>query len=222
MEEYKLRLHKYWVLIFLIALGCTAVQSVSEQAVQQKLAKITLGLTTKEEIETLFGKDHTTEKASWSYSFSDRAFVVSQSPRVGLSGLFPITAATESTNTRAFVTVRFNKHQTVSTLEVHRFFNTPFVNNYSYLLDRTTDRTLEAVRRAGETSNFRLSELDKSARSFLLLENATSDAQIIVKVEKQILHITSINPYERMSNEYRVFSRREGQFIERISASTQN
>jgi hypothetical protein len=81
---------------------------------------------------------------------------------------------------------------------------------------------LEAVRRAGETSNFRLSELDKSAGSFLLLENATSDAQIIVKVEKQILHITSINPYERMSNEYRVFSRREGQFIERISASTQN
>lgn len=123
----------------MIALGCTAVQSVSEQAVQQKLAKITLGLTTKEEIETLFGKDHTTENASWSYSFSDRAFVVSQSPRVGLSGLFPITAATESTNTRAFVTVRFNKHQTVSTLEVHRFFNTPFVNNYSYLLDRTTD-----------------------------------------------------------------------------------
>ena len=67
MEEYKLRLHKYWVLIFLIALGCTAVQSVSEQAVQQKLAKITLGLTTKEEIETLFGKDHTTEKSSCDY-----------------------------------------------------------------------------------------------------------------------------------------------------------
>jgi len=219
MEEYNLRLHKCFVLIFLIALGCTAVQSVSEQAVQQKLARITLGVTTKEEIDTLFGKDHTTENSSWSYSFSDSAFVVSQSPRVGLSGLFPITAATESTNTRASVIVRFNKHQRVSALEVRRFFNTPFLNDYSYFLDPIMDRTLEAVRRAGETSNFRLSELDKSAGSFLLLENAASDAQIIVKVEKQILHITSINPYERMSNEYRVFSRREGQLIEQISAS---
>jgi hypothetical protein len=222
MEQYNSRLHKYLALIFLTALGCTAVQSVSEQAVQQKLARITLGLTTKEEIETLFGKDHTTENSSWSYSFFDRAFVVSQSPRVGLSGLFPITAATESTNTRAVVTMRFNKHQTVSTLEVRRFFNTPFLNDYSYFLERITDRTLEAVRRAGETSNFRLSELDKSAGSFLLLENAASDAQIIVRMEKQILHITSINPYERMSNEYRVFSRREGQFIDRISASIQD
>jgi len=66
----------------------------------------------------------------------------------GLSGLFPITAPTESTNTRAFVTVRFNKHQTVSTLEVRRFFKSPFLNDYSYLLDPKTDRTLEAVRRA--------------------------------------------------------------------------
>ena len=81
------------------------------------------------------------------------------------------------------------------------------------------DRTLEAASRAGETSNFRVSELDKSAGRLLLLENAPTDARISVKLEKQTLHITSVNPYERMSDQYRLFSRREAQFIERISAS---
>jgi hypothetical protein len=74
--------------------------------------------------------------------------------------------------------------------------------------------------RAGEMSNFRVTDFEKSAGRFLLLEKGASDARIIVKLEKQILHITSINFYERWSNEYRLFRRRETQLIERISAAT--
>ena len=177
-----------------------------------------LGLTTKEEIENLFGKEHTTEKFSWSYNLSDTTVGVSQSSRMGWSAVFPLSVATDK-NTRALITVGFNEHQTVSALEVQRFFNTPFTNDYFYLSKHDKDE-LDSATRAGELSNFRVAEVDKTAGQFLLLADGASDARIIVRLEEQILHITSINPYDRVSNEYRVFRRREAQFIERISAST--
>jgi hypothetical protein len=176
-----------------------------------------LGLTTKEDIESLFGKEHTTEKFTWGYNLSDSAFGVSQSPRNGWSGLFPITVTTVPTNTRALITVTFKDSQTVTSLKVERFFNAPFINDYFYFLDR--DAELESAARAGETSNFRVGGLDKSAGK-LVLEDDANNGQIVVEFNKPILHVTSINPYDRLSNEYRVFIKRETQFIDKIFAST--
>lgn len=205
--------HYCLVIALLVANGCTAVRSVSEEDVQQKVSKIKLGLTTKEEIESLFGKEHTTEKFTWGYNLSDSAFGVSQSPRNGWSGLFPITVTTVPTNTRALITVTFTDYQTVSTLHVKRFFNTPFVNDYFFL---APDPELNSAENVGDS---RVSGFNKSAGKSVL-EDGSNNGQIVVEFKQPILHVRSINPYDRLSNAYRVFVKRETEFIETISAST--
>ena len=207
------RFHYCLVIALLVANGCTAVRSVSEEDVQQKVSKIKLGLTTKEEIESLFGKEHTTEKFTWGYNLSDSAFGVSQSPRNGWSGLFPVTVTTVPTNTRALITVTFTDHQTVSTLHVKRFFNTPFVNDYFFL---DPDPELNSADNVGDS---RVSGFDKSAGKSVV-EDGSNNGQIVVEFKQPILHVRSINPYDRLSNAYRVFVKRETEFIETISAST--
>lgn len=207
------RFHYCLVIALLVANGCAAVRSISEEDVQQKVSKIKLGLTTKEEIESLFGKEHTTEKFTWGYNLSDSAFGVSQSPRNGWSGLFPITVTTVPTNTRALITVTFTDYQTVSTLHVKRFFNTPFVNDYFFL---DPDPELNSAENVGDS---RVSGFDKSAGKSVL-EDGSKNGQIVVEFKQPILHVRSINPYDRLSNAYRVFVKRETEFIETISAST--
>ena len=207
------RFHYCLAIALLVANGCAAVRSISEEDVQQKVSKIKLGLTTKEEIESLFGKEHTTEKFSWGYNLSDTAFGVSQSPRNGWSGLFPITVTTVHTNTRALITVTFTDHQTVSTLHVKRFFNTPFVNDYFFL---APDPELNSAENVGDS---RVGGFDKSAGKSVL-EDGSNNGQIVVEFKQPILHVRSINPYDRLSNAYRVFVKRETEFIETISAST--
>jgi hypothetical protein len=206
-----------FVIVLLFTIGCAGVQSISEEAVQEKLTQIKLGLTTKEEIENLFGKNHSTDQSSWSYNLSDSAMAVSQSTRSGWSGLFPLTFATVPTNTRALITVTFKDSQTVTSLKIERFFNAPFINDYFYFFDR--DAALESAARTGETSHFRIGGFDKSAGKFVLEDDA-NNGQIVVEFNKPILHVTSINPYDRLSNEYRVFIKRETQFIDKIFAST--
>jgi hypothetical protein len=206
-----------FVIVLLFTIGCAGVQSISEEAVQEKLTQIKLGLTTKEEIENLFGKNHSTDQSSWSYNLSDSAMAVSQSTRNGWSGLFPLTFATVPTNTRALITVTFKDSQTVTSLKIERFFNAPFINDYFYFFDR--DAALESAARTGETSHFRIGGFDKSAGKFVLEDDA-NNGQIMVEFNKPILHVTSINPYDRLSNEYRVFIKRETQFIDKIFAST--
>ena len=207
------RFHYCLVIALLVANGCTAVRSVSEEDVQQKVSKIKLGLTTKEEIESLFGKNHSTDQSSWTYHLSDSAMAVSQSTRNGWGGLFPLTFATVPTNTRALITVTFTDHQTVSTLHVKRFFNTPFVNDYFFL---APDPALNSAENVGDS---RVSGFDKSAGKSVL-EDGSNNGQIVVEFKQPILHVRSINPYDRLSNAYRVFVKRETEFIETISAST--
>ena len=214
MKQRNSRVYRFLMVIFFSTLGCTAGQSISEDAVQQKLAKIKIGFTTQNDIENLFGKPNVTENGRWMYSLSDAALDIAN-----IRGPIPVMVATMPTNTRALIAVKFNEAAIVNALEIERFFKTPFVNEYSYFLERITDRTLESASSAGEMSNFRVADFDKTVGGFLLLENGASDARIIVKLDNQILHITSINPYERTSSEYRVFRRREGQFIKRIFAS---
>jgi hypothetical protein len=212
-----LRVHYSLLIWVLFANGCAAVQSISELALQEKLARIKLGLTTKEEIENLFGKEHTAERSSWSYNLSDTAVAISQSPRNGWGGLVPVSVATERTNTRALINVRFNENHTVRSLEVQRFFNIPFTSDYFYFSDHDKD-LLDLAARAGEMSHFRVTGFDQTTGKLVLLETDANYAQIMVEFNKPILHIKTINPYDRLSNEYRVFTKRETQFIETICA----
>ena len=206
------------------ATGCATGQFISQEKLQEQVGKIQVGFTTQKEIENLFGKPYLIENRSWIYSLSDTGLdnspnIISVSRAQTRNRLIPIPAIMP-TNTRALITVRFNENDTVNALEVAQFFNNPFINYYHFFLDRVTDGTLESAMRAGEMSNFHAADFDKSTGRFLLLEKGASDARIIVKLENQILHITSMNPYDRLSNEYRLFRRSETQLIERISAAT--
>jgi len=181
------------VLIATILLhGCSSVQVISEQSVEDKLANIRLGITTKGEIENLFGTEHGSENLRWVYNLS-----------------------TKSTNTQTLITVRFSGSGTVKGLEVARYFNPPFTNDYWYMIDGRPENILELAARAGETSGFRVLSAGKSGSGFAL-EDSSSKARIKVQLEKTTLHISSSNPYDRLANEYRVFAKREGVFIEKL------
>src|SRR6266542_3746191 len=200
----------------LFAHGC-AVELISEQSVENKLAKVQLGVTTKAEIENLFGNDHGAENLRWVYNLSDTALEIS-GQKTGMVRGFSIPVAMTPTKTRALITVRFTESGTVNGLEVKRFFDLPYTNDYWYLIKGGTENILESVARAGETSNFRVVGFDKSAGRFALED--LSKARITVTLEKQTLHITSTNPHDQVTNEYRVFTTRESAFIDKISALT--
>src|SRR6266542_3001724 len=127
----------------LFAHGC-AVELISEQSVENKLAKVQLGVTTKAEIENLFGNEHGAENLRWVYNLSDTALEIS-GQKTGMVRGFSIPVAMTPTKTQALITVT---------------------------------------------------------------------------LEKQTLHITSTNPHDQVTNEYRVFTKRESAFIDKISALT--
>jgi hypothetical protein len=206
----------FLVVATLFAHGC-AVELISEQSVENKLAKVQLGVTTKAEIENLFGNEHGAENLRWVYNLSDTALEIS-GQKTGMVRGFSIPVAMTPTKTRALITVRFTESGTVNGLEVKRFFDLPYTNDYWYLIKGGTENILESVARAGETSNFRVVGFDKSAGRFALED--LSKARITVTLEKQTLHITSTNPHDQVTNEYRVFTKRESAFIDKISALT--
>jgi hypothetical protein len=151
------------VLIATILLhGCSSVQVISEQSVEDKLANIRLGVTTKGEIENLFGTEHGGENLRWVYNFSTR-----------------------STNTQALITVRFSGSGTVKGLEVARYFKPPFINDYWYMNEERPESILDLAARAGEMSGFRVLGADKSASGFALTDSA-SKARIKVQLEKPL------------------------------------
>jgi hypothetical protein len=179
----------------LVAHACAPVQITSEQSLENKLANVKLGVTGKAEIENLFGREHGPESLRWIYN---------------LSG--------SSANTRALITVRFSDKGTVNGLEAARYFDSPFINDYWYLIEGKPENILELAARVGEANNFRAVGFDKSASSFALEDGATK-ARITVKLGNNILQIRSNNPHDRLANEYRVFTKREGLFMEKLLAA---
>lgn len=79
-------------------------------------------------------------------------------------------------------------------------------------------RLAKAVISAGEASDLCVEDSYKSV-GMLVLEDSASNARIVVKLENQTLHITSNNPHDRLTAEYRVFTKKERAFINKISAA---
>jgi hypothetical protein len=52
----------------------------------------------------------------------------------------------------------------------------------------------------------------------LVLDDTLSKGRITVECAGGILHISSRNPYDRLTNDYRVFSKREGTLIQTLLA----
>jgi hypothetical protein len=207
MTLFPNRLYPYILLVATVFVcACAPVQVVSEQSLQAKLAEIKLGVTAKPDIERIFGTEHGNENLRWIYNLSDSG------------GIFPIAAATRPTHAQALITVRFSANGTVNGLEVARYIKPPFSNDYWYTMEGKSQNILELAARAGEAGKFRV--VDKSINN-LSLEDA-SNGRITVAFANDILHINSTNPHDRLSNEYRVFSKREGALIETILAAPAN
>ena len=207
-----------FVLIVGLIPGCASVQLIAQQPVEDKIAQVRLGVTTRGEVETLLGTQHSSEERRWFYNLSDTAFAISERKTGALSGVFPVAPTTVATNTRALISVRFTDSGKVCALEVERFFDLPFNNDYWYIIKDGTQNVLEAVISAGEASDLRVEESYKSV-GMLVLEDSASNARMVVKLENQTLHITSNNPHDRLTSEYRVFSKKERAFTNNVSAA---
>jgi hypothetical protein len=205
-------------LVIIMIQGCASSQLISPQSVEDKVGQIRLGVTTMAEVETIFGTQHGGEDRRWFYNISDTAVEISERKTGMLSGVFPVAPATVATNTRALITIGFTGNGKVAALEVARFFDPPFTNDCWYRIKDGAPNVLEFVMRAAEADDLRVAESDKSV-GMLVLEDSASNARIVVKLENQTLHITSTNPHDRVTTEYRVFAKRERAFINKISTA---
>jgi len=207
------------VLLFVILSlwGCTSSpQLISEVSVEDKVARLKLGKTDKSAVEGIFGVEHGNDRNRWTYNFADRQFEIFDR-RQGV-GALPITAGVVPVNTRALVTLEFNEAGVVKQIGVARFFEEPFINDYWYMVKETTKNPLESIASKGEALGFRIAGLDKSAGTFNL-EDPNSKARIAVKLDGQILRVTSRNPHNRLGNEYRAYTKRESAFTNSIGDS---
>jgi len=209
-------------LLFLAVLaiyGCSSSpELVSEISVEDKIDKLRLGQTNKTEVESIFGVEHGNDRNRWAYNFSDRKFEIFERQQGPGLGALPITAGVIPINTRALVVVTFNEASVVKRIEVARYFKEPFVNDYWYIVKEAAKDPMESLASLGESIGFKAAGLDRDAGTFSL-EDPNSKARIAVKLDGQILRVTSRNPYHRLANEYRVYSKRESAFTNSIADS---
>jgi hypothetical protein len=198
--------------------GCATAQVISQREVEEKVSKIILGQTTMAEVESLFGPSHNPEQLRWVYNLTDTAYGVAHRPAGKLSGMIPVAPVVAPTDTRALITLWFTEAGIVKGLEIARYFDPPFTNDYRYLIKDSPEETLRSVTRIGESSELHVAGADKGSGAFDL-EDGSGKARIRVKFENQTLHITSRNSHDRLSTEFRVFAKRERAFTNRVATA---
>ena len=199
--------------------GCgSSPELVSESSVEEKVARLSIGRSDKNEVEGIFGTDHGNDRNRWVYNFSDRQFEISERRQGATIGAFPITAGVVPVNTRALVTLFFNETGVVKRIEFARFFEEPFVNDYWYLLKRGAKDPLNSLAAMGESIGFKVTGLDKDTGRFTL-EDPGSKARIAVELDGELLKLTSRNPHHRLANEYRTYTKRENALTDSIGDS---
>ena len=207
------------VLAILAVHGCSGSPDfVSEVSVEEKIARLRLGQSDKSEVESIFGTDRGNDRNRWSYHFADKQFEIAERRRGPGLGALPVSAGPVPINTRAVVTVSFSEAGIVKSIEVARFFEEPFVNDYWFLVKESAKDPLESIASVAEANGFKVSGLDKTAASFNL-EDPTSKARIAVRLNGSTLRITSRNPHHRLAKEYRAYTKRESAFTNGIAVS---
>ena len=205
--------HSGYIQLFIIALlslyGCTSSpELISEISVEDKIAKLRIGQSDKTEVESIFGVEHGSDRTRWAYNFDDRQFEISERRQGPGLGAIPVSAGVVPTNTRAVVTLTFSPSGIVKRIEVARFFDEPFINDYWYLIREPAKEPLESVAAIGESAGFKATGMNKDDGTFTL-EDPNSKVRISVKLDGQVLRVTSKNPHHRLANEYRAYSKRE-------------
>jgi hypothetical protein len=211
--------HVLTVAALLAAGGCTTSgQEISEQSMEERIATLRIGQSTKAEVERALGLEHRTDRNRWAYNFSDSVFEIAERRQGPGLGILPISAGVFPTNTRAVVTLAFNDRSVVERLEVARFFSDPFINDYWYVVRETAKEPLESIAKLGEAAGMKVVGLEKDVATFTLEDNGTK-AKIAVKLDGQTLRVTSRNPHDRLASEYRAFTKREYALMNSIGNS---
>ncbi len=200
--------------------GCaSSVELVSKTEVEDKISRLRIGQSNKDEVQRVFGAlPPDSDRQRWIYHFADRQFEISERRQGAAVGAVPFSAGVVATNTRAVVTLTFNAAGIVKAIEVERFFEEPFINEYWYLIEQPEKEPLESLARIGESVGFKLTSLDKTA-GVLSLDDPDGKANIVVKAHGQVLRVTSKNPHHRLTTEYRLHSKRENAFANAIADS---
>lgn len=200
--------------------GCASQEPtfVSQPEVEHKLSRIVVGQTHKNEVEAVLGVAKPKEANFWVYNIGDTATEYQHVRTPVLDGALPAMPTTVITNTRVLATLHFDSAGIVKGLETARYFSVPYVNEYRYRTKGATGKILESVAKLGEGVGFKVTALEKNAGTFTL-EDAGSKARLAVSVADELLHITSTNPHDRMSNEYRAYTKREVAFTEKLSSA---
>ena len=213
---------RHWSYLFTLALllavaACSGSgQTISETSIEERIAALNVGQSTKADVERILGTGYTTDRNSWAYNFSDTQFDLSERKQGPGLGIIPVSAGVVPTNTRAVVSVAFNDSALLKRLEVTRLFDQPFINDYWYALTAGDNGALEAIAKLGENAGMKVVGLDKDARTFTLEDNGTR-GKIMVKTDGNILHLTSRNPHHRLTSEYRAYAKRESALVRRIA-----
>ena len=207
------------IALLLSLYACTSSpELISEVSVEDKISRLRIGQSSKSEVESIFGVEHGNDRMRWVYNFDDRQFEISERRYGPGIGVLPVAAGTVPTNTRALVTLTFNEAGVVKRIEVARFFDEPFVNDYWYLVKEPAKEPLQSVAGIAESVGFKVAGLDKDADNFTL-EDPNSKARVAVKLDGQVLRVTSRNPHHRLANEYRAYSKRESALTSSIADS---
>jgi hypothetical protein len=188
--------------------GCNASELVSEHAFEEKVERLRVGQTNRAEIEALLGSAQVVERNRLTYYFADTEFGVGIRRYTPPSGALPINAGAFPSNTRGVITVGFNDAGNLKQVAVERYFDPPFINDYMYSIKEAAKDPLDAVGQIATANGFKAVDLNKENGTVTLQDNE-SKALISVKLTGQTLKLTSKNPHSRISNEYRLYSRRE-------------
>jgi len=206
---FKRRIYGLVMLALVAIYGCTnSGQMIAEGSIEDRIALLRIGETTKSDVERILGHDHDTDRNRWSYNFSDTVYEVAERRFGAGMAVLPFNAGVVPTNTRAVVLMSFNESGIVKHLEVARFFEDPFVNDYWYLVKKAGAEPLESIATLGESVGMKVVGLDKSTGTFTL-EDVGTKAKIAVKLDGYTMHLNSRNPHHRMAPEYRAFIKRE-------------
>lgn len=208
------------ILLAFFALGACATsgQVISESSIEERIAALRLGQSTKPDVEKILGLDRSTDGNRWAYNFSDSAFDISERRQGPGLGIIPVSAGVTPTNTRAVVTVAFDDAGIMKRLEVARFFGEPYVNDYWYRVKDTAKEPLHSIAKIGEAAGMKVIGLDTEAGIFTL-EDQSTKAKITVKLDGTTLRLTSRNPHHRLGPEYRAYTKREHALTDRIASS---
>jgi len=189
--------------------GCaSSSQMISQNSIEERIAMLRVGETTKSDLEKILGPEHSVDRNRWAYNFSDTVYEVAERRQGPGLGILPFSAGVSPTNTRAVLTAQFNTNDVVKQLEIMRFFDDPFINEYWYLVKESEKEPLQAVAKLGESIGMKAASIDTDAGTFTL-EDIGTKAKIAVKLDGQKLHLTTRNPHHRLSGEYRAFAKRE-------------